>query len=133
MIVTEKYYKPCKELDICNELIDVYWNTKQYDKCFEGHLKLAEETGYALAECQVGYFYLNGIGVEKALEKALYWTERSAIHGDRDGQFNLALIYEEGFGVGIDIEKAKYWYKKSALQNHNLSIQKCKELGVLLD
>ena len=63
----------------------------------------------------------------------MYWTERSAIHGDRDGQFNLALIYEEGFGVGIDIEKAKYWYKKSALQNHNLSIQKCKELGVLLD
>ena len=133
MIVVEKYYKSCKELDICNELIDKYWLSKQYDKCFEGHLKLAEETGYALAECQVGYFYLDGIGVEKNLDKALYWTERSAIHGDRDGQFNIAWIYEEGFGVEIDIEKAKYWYKKSAFQNHDLSIQKCDVLGVSLD
>ncbi|MBI9010166.1 MAG: sel1 repeat family protein [Tenericutes bacterium] len=131
--MAENYYKPCKELDICNELIDKYWKTKQYDKCFEGHLKLAEETGYALAECQVGYFYLDGIGVEKDLAKALYWTERSAMHGDRDGQCNLAWIYEEGFGVEVDIEKAKYWHKKSALQNHDLSIQKCKELGIPLD
>ena len=29
------YYKPCKELDICNELIEKYWESKQYDKCFE--------------------------------------------------------------------------------------------------
>ncbi len=133
MIGTEKYYKPCKELDICNELIDKYWNTKQYEKCFEGHLKLAEEAGYALAECQVGYFFLDGIGVKKDLDKALYWTELSAMHGDRDGQFNITWIYEEGFGVEIDIEKAKYWYKKSALQNHDLSIQKCDVLDVSLD
>ena len=50
------YYKPCKEFDICNELIEKYWETKQYDKCFEGHLVLAEQ-GYPLAECQIGYFY----------------------------------------------------------------------------
>ena len=37
------YYKPCKELDICNELIEKYWESKQYDKCFEGHLVLAEQ------------------------------------------------------------------------------------------
>ena len=23
------YYKPCKEFDICNELIEKYWETKQ--------------------------------------------------------------------------------------------------------
>ena len=62
------YYKPCKELDICNELIEKYWESKQYDKCFEGHLVLAEQ-GYPLAECQIGYFYYEGLGVEKDLEK----------------------------------------------------------------
>ena len=62
------YYKPCKEFDICNELIEKYWETKQYDKCFEGHLVLAEQ-GYPLAECQIGYFYYEGLGVEKDLEK----------------------------------------------------------------
>lgn len=42
------YYKPCKELDECEELINKYYLTAQYEKCFEGHLKLAEK-GYPLA------------------------------------------------------------------------------------
>ena len=130
--MASNYYKPCLELDICNELIEKYFLTKQYKECFEGHLKLASK-GYPLAECQIGYFYLEGLGVDKDISKAIYWTERSADHGDRDGQFNLARFYEEGIGVEIDIEKAKYWYKKSALQGHDLSIGKCKELSISID
>lgn len=53
--MAETYYKPCSEFDRCNELIEKYWNTKQFEKCFEGHMELAEK-GYPLAECQVGYF-----------------------------------------------------------------------------
>ena len=51
--MADAYYKPCKEFDICNELIEKYWETKRYDKCFEGHLVLAEQ-GYPLAECHIG-------------------------------------------------------------------------------
>lgn len=123
------YYKPCAELDKCMELIEKYFETKQYEKCFVGHLELAE-TGYPLAECQVGYFYLDGLGVEKDLSKALYWTERSANHGDRDGQYNLAWFYENGIGVEADMEKAQYWYKKAALQGHDLAIEKSRKLGI---
>ena len=126
------YYKPCAELDICNELIEKYFLTEQYEKCFEGHLELASK-GYPLAECQVGYFYLDGLGVEKDISKALYWTQRAAEHGDRDGQFNLAWFYEEGIGVDANTEKAQYWYKEAALQNHDLAIEKCKEIGVDID
>ena len=125
------YYKPCKELDICNELIEKYWESKQYDKCFEGHLVLAEQ-GYPLAECQIGYFYYDGLGVEKDLKKALYWTRRAAEHGDRDGQCNLAWFYEDAIGVERNIEQAKHWYRLAALQDHDLAIEKCKELGVAL-
>ena len=32
--MADAYYKPCKEFDICNELIEKYWESKQYDKCF---------------------------------------------------------------------------------------------------
>ena len=124
----EAYYKPCPELDICNELIHKYFHTRQYEKCFEGHLRLAEK-GYPLAECQVGYFYFDGLGTEKNPEKAVYWTRRSADHGDRDGQFNLAWFHEEGIGVEKDMEQAIFWYRKAALQNHDLAIQKCRELG----
>lgn len=94
----DNYYKPCKEFDECNELIYKYFLKGKYRECFEGHLQLAE-SGYPLAECQVGYFYFEDVGVEKDLEKAIYWTNRSALHGDRDGQYNLAWFYEEGIGV----------------------------------
>ena len=124
------YYNPCPELDRCNELIEKYFQTQQYDKCFEGHLVLAEQ-GYPLAECQVGYFYFDGLGVEKDLEKALYWTRRAAEHGDWDGQYNLAWFYENAVGVERDLEKAKHWYYQAALQNHDLAIEKCKEYAML--
>ena len=50
--MAESYYKPCAEFYRCNELIEKYWESKQYDKCFAGHMELAEK-GYPLAECQV--------------------------------------------------------------------------------
>lgn len=124
-----EYYKPCRELAICNELIEKYFNTQQHDKCFEGHLALAEQ-GYLLAECQVGYFYFDGLGVEKDVEKAHYWTRRAADHGDRDGQYNLAWFHEEGIGTERDMEQAIFWYRRAALQEHDLAIEKCRELGI---
>ncbi len=130
--MSEGYYKPCRELDICNELIEKYFNTQQYEKCFEGHLPLAEQ-GYPLAECQIGYFYYEGLGVEKDLPKAVYWTRRAADHGDRDGQWNLAWFYEDAIGVERDMEQAAFWYRKAALQGHDLAIEKCRELCISLD
>ena len=124
--MASSYYKPCRELERCLEL-DQYWE-KDMEKWFEGYLAIAEETSYALAECQVGYAYVEGIGTEKNLEKALYWTTRSAEHGDRDGQFNLGCFYEEAIGVERDMEQAKHWYRLAALQDHDLAIEKCKEL-----
>lgn len=131
--MVHNYYKPCKEFDMCNELINKYYLTGQYEKCFEGHLKLAE-SGYPLAECQVGYFYYNGIGVEKDQDKSFYWTERAAIHADRDAQNNLAeLFYEAGVVVEKDMTKAKEWYKKAALDGHDRALQKCLDLGILIE
>lgn len=121
------YYKPCEELDRCREIDKKYWESKEYDKWFAAYLPLAEQ-GYPLAECQIGYCYTEGIGVEKDLEKAVYWTRRAAEHGDWDGQFNLGSFYEEGLGVERDMKQAKHWYQEAARQNHDLAIKKCKEL-----
>lgn len=123
------YYKPCSEFDRCNELIRKYWESRQYDMCFSGHMELAEK-GYPLAECQIGYFYLEGFGVQKDLEKAFYWTGRAANHGDRDGQYNLGLFYEDGIGVERDLKKAKIWYKAAAQQGQDLAINKCRDYQV---
>lgn len=127
--MSKGYYKPCREFDRCNELIERYFKTQQYEKCFEGHMSLAEQ-GYPLAECQIGYFYSEGLGVEKDLKKAVYWTRRAADHGDRDGQYNLASFCEEAVGTERDTEQAHFWYKMAAKQGHTLAIEKCRELGI---
>ena len=130
--MADSYYKPCKELDICNALIENYYNTHQYDKCFEGHLTLAQQ-GYPLAECQVGYFYAEGLGVEKDQDKALYWTRRSAEHGNRDAQCNLAYFYEHSFGVDKDMEQAIFWYRQAARQGKAYAMQRCNDLTIELN
>lgn len=122
------YYKPCKELDRCHE-VDQFWEKKEFEKWTEGYLKIATETGYALAECQVGYAYLEGIGIKKDLEKGFNWTEKAANHGDRDGQFNMGYLYENGIGTNIDMKRATFWYQKAAEQKQELAIEKMKERG----
>ena len=128
--MASSYYKPCPELDRCDELIEKYWDTEEYDKCFAGHLELAEK-GYPLAECQVGYFYYRGLGTDKDLEKALYWTTRAAEHGDRDAQYNLATLYETGEGTEKNMETAGHWYLEAAKQKHREAAAKCRKLGIL--
>ena len=49
--------------------------------------------------------------------------------------FSIDQIYEniwneDAIGVERDIEQAKHWYRLAALQNDDLAIEKCKELGV---
>ena len=71
------HYDDCPELRRVDELIENYYQKGDYEACFQGCLELAEQ-GYALAECQVGYFYLMGQGTPANLDKALYWTKRAA-------------------------------------------------------
>ena len=124
--MVSNYYKPCSELDRCKEL-NKYWGTN--DKMwFDGYFQIANETHYPLAECQLGYCYLKGIGTKIDISKAIYWTELAASHGDRDAQYNIALLIEEGKVKGKNIHDAILWYKKGAVQGHDLAIQKYKEL-----
>ena len=62
----------------------------------------------------MGDCYRNGEGVEKNLEKAVYWYSIAAKHGNRKAQSNLGDCYRKGEGVEKDIEKATYWYSKNA-------------------
>lgn len=69
---------------------------------FNGHLNLAQ-TGYHLAECQVGWAYWTGHGVEIDFEQAAYWTKRAMEHGDPDAANNYPLIMEELSGKKLKI------------------------------
>lgn len=127
--MASRYYAPCRELEICDSLFNQYWEAGEYGRIFSGLLPLAEQ-GYPLAECQVGYFYAQGLGVERNLDRALLWTRRAAEHGDRDGQFNLGCFYEEGTVLARDMEQAALWYQRAARQGHAEAAERLRALGV---
>ena len=70
----------------------------------------------------MAYFYENGIGCAKNLEKAIYFRkeafklrERKAnLLGDRDCLYKLGYYYEKGNVVKKDLNKAIEYYKKGA-------------------
>lgn len=127
--MASRYYAPCRELEICDSLFSQYWEAGEYGRIFSGLLPLAEQ-GYPLAECQVGYFYAEGLGVERDLDRALLWTRRAAEHGDRDGQFNLGCFYEEGTVLARSMEQAALWYQRAARQGHTEAAERLRALGV---
>ena len=57
---------------------------------------------------------MKGDGVEKDVEKAVYWWQKAADAGDSDAQYRLAFCYLKGDGVEKDVEKAVYWCQKAA-------------------
>ena len=84
------YYQPCKELDRCVEL-NKYWDTDKR-KWFEGYYQIATETHYPLAECQLGYCYLEGIGTEKDIINDLIY-----IFGGINGKYIAYDAREDAF------------------------------------
>ncbi len=74
--MAESYYKPCKELDICNELIEKYFNTQQYN---------------------LAWFYEDAIGVERDMEQAAFWYRKAALQAH-----NLAMEKCRELGISLD-------------------------------
>lgn len=81
---------------------------------FAINLKKAEE-GDAEAQFFVGYSYYSGEnGVNKDINKAVYWLKKSADQGNPTGQIVLGVCYQNGAGVEKDMEKAFSLYRDAA-------------------
>ena len=82
-------------------------------------LKELAEIGYSGSQCNLGYCYEYGLGVEKNIYQAVYWYKKSAEQGDDVAQCNLGSCYKNGVGVDKDYNEAFYWFKKSADQGNS--------------
>jgi len=74
--------------------------------------------GNAVAQCNLGLCYKEGIGVKKNFRRAFYWYRRSALQGESHALLSLGILYELGRGVARDLESAFYCYNKSAKQGN---------------
>ena len=74
----------------------------------------------AKAQCQLGYFYENGLGVPQNYEQAiaLYWKSIETRSLGGEPYFRLGACYEDGRGVAKDELKAMRLYKMAADNNY---------------
>ncbi|GEA05847.1 hypothetical protein KUL42_06080 [Alteromonas sp. KUL42] len=79
-------------------------------------IQLAAQQGSTHAFAQLGWHYMNGVGVEQNYEVAKEFLEK-AVSSDgleaKYAQFNLGWMYYNGLGVSKDYQKAMTWFKRS--------------------
>ena len=81
-------------------------------------LRESAENGYGWAQCNLGYCYEFGLGMEKNIYQAVYWYKKAAEQGSDVAQCNLGICYKNGIGVDKDYGEAFYWLKKAADQGN---------------
>ena len=90
--------------------------TIDYSKVYSFYQPKANK-GDAYAQGILGSLYYNGKGVERNLEQALYWLQKSADQEDSNGQYVLGMMYYNGDGVKKDLHKASYLWARSSYYN----------------
>ncbi|KAG9307696.1 hypothetical protein G9A89_023261 [Geosiphon pyriformis] len=77
-------------------------------------IKCRHNPGTLYGQSQLGWYYRGGIGIEKDLNIAFYWTLKSAEGGCPCGACDVAYCYRKGIGTKIDKRKSFLWYIRSA-------------------
>jgi TPR repeat protein len=86
---------------------------KNRKRAFNYFKKIANE-GYAMGQFELGWFYENGVSVEKDFKIAAYWYERAANNEHLMAMHKLGNLYLDGIGVDKNHRKAFELFKKSA-------------------
>jgi len=94
-----------------------FYRDGNYLAAVEWYRKAADQ-GYAYAQNNLGWMYLNGYGVERDYRQAIVWFRKTAEQGNAYAQNNLGWVYETGRGVERDLWRAAEWYRKAAEQGN---------------
>jgi hypothetical protein len=78
----------------------------------------AAESGMHDAVLAMGWFYLNGVGVERDDEQAQSWYRKSARQGEPMAMFSLGqMAFEQK-----DYAEAMVWFRRAADKGHSRSL-----------
>lgn len=126
-----------KDDDAAMEMLGEMYYFEKYgrvnlEKCFK-YTMMAAERGNGDAIFNIGCLYMNGEGVTKNLDEAIYWFTKSSGLGNAGAKNNLALVMEEKNGKSDD---ALFLLRKSAdegdaMAQYNLGISYLSGDGVI--
>ena len=105
-----------------------YWQNNEPDIAFAWAYKAAILKDPD-SECQLGYFYQNGIGCEENTTLAWEWFMKAAKHKNIYAMYQLGSMCEDGIAPeGHDPKEAVQWYRMAAEQKLSEAQKKMSEL-----
>jgi len=88
------------------------WYSQDFEKSL-GYFKKAADKGNPEAQCNLGLFYAQGLGVSQDFALAIKYFRQAALQGHAESMSNLAFMYAHGQSVTVDYHKAAMWYEVS--------------------
>ncbi len=88
---------------------DEAYSAENYEKAAALYRKDAE-LGVIVAQVNLAFMYLDGLGVAQDFQQAAQWFQKAAEQGNAEAQQNLGLLYEEGKGVARNLVEADQWF-----------------------
>lgn len=76
--------------------------------------RIAAKMGYAVAQCELGFAYEDGINVKENPTEAFRWYLEAANQNDASAQWALGSCFRFGKGVEQNDVEAVRWYRKAA-------------------
>lgn len=76
-------------------------------------LKKSANSGVANAQFLLGDLYVDGVGVNKDYEKAMFWYKKSAAQSYPMAMYSVGAMYANGFGVKKDTKQARHWFQQA--------------------
>lgn len=114
------YFEKAAEQGMAEAMEDLtclYDEVEDYDKAAYWAQKALEADENNTVLILLGYYYLEGSGVEKDIEKGLELLHRAASL-DSIGLCHLGHVYRNGVGVEADIQEAINWYRRAAIKGN---------------
>ena len=103
-----------------NRVVDSDGAAMLYDWCAAHQsvwTRKAADGGLAAAQCQMGLFYMNGLGVEQDDDKAVEWLNKAAAQNHAQAQYNLGIYYAR-FSDKESQRLAVKWLGEAAKQDY---------------
>jgi TPR repeat protein len=103
---------------------------KSYVSSELSYLLRKAQQGDVVAQTQLASMYAKGNGVPEDYEKARYWYEQAAAHGDLDDDslIDLANLYYEDEKVPKNRKRALKWYERAACRGNAWAMNRIGDL-----
>ncbi|MGM9998883.1 MAG: SEL1-like repeat protein [Candidatus Bruticola sp.] len=105
------------ELDHILQLL----HEQKFDDAFAALTKLAE-SGHVGAQQILAQCYYKGAGLERDMDKAIFWFKKAAEQGSSEAEYKLACVFDQDKAGPRNPKEAMLWYERSA-QKGNVAAQ----------